>query len=83
MLSIFLQWILSRNPEAFTTFKSSLQFRSGMLMTTATAVKCGYKETLDIGVDLWHPLDILMASFETDSRLSSYLVLAGLYPMHP
>ena len=38
---------------------------------------------LDIGVDLKHPLNILMASFETDSRLASSLLLAELYNMHP
>ena len=38
---------------------------------------------LDVGVDLKHPLDILMASFETDSRLSNSLLFAELYTMHP
>ena len=38
---------------------------------------------LDIGVDLKHLLDILMASFEADSRLSTSLLLAELCTMHP
>ena len=37
---------------------------------------------LDIGVDVKHPLDILMASFETDSKFSSSLLLADLYTIH-
>ena len=37
---------------------------------------------LDIGVDLKHPLNILMASLETDSSLTSSLLLAVLYTMH-
>ena len=36
----------------------------------------------DIGVDFKQPLDILMGSFETDSRLSSSLLLVDLYTMH-
>ena len=31
---------------------------------------------LDVGVNLKHPLDILMGSFETDSKISSSLLLA-------
>ena len=38
---------------------------------------------LNIGVDLRHPPDNLMASMETDSRLTSSLLLAELYTMHP
>ena len=38
---------------------------------------------LDIGVVLKHPLDIPMASFETDFKLSSSLTLAELFTMHP
>ena len=38
---------------------------------------------LDICVDLKRPLDILMAYFETDSRLSRFLLLAELDTRHP
>ena len=38
---------------------------------------------LDIDVDLKHSLDILMASLGTDSRVTSSLLLAELYTMHP
>ena len=37
---------------------------------------------LDIDVDLKHPLDILMASLEADSRPSRSPQLADLYTMH-
>ena len=38
---------------------------------------------LDNGVDLKYPLVILMASLETESRLTSSLLPAELYTMHP
>ena len=38
---------------------------------------------LDVGVDLEQPLDIFMALFETDSRLSRSLLLSELYSMNP
>ena len=38
---------------------------------------------LDIGVGLKHHLDILMASFETDSKLASSSLLAKIYSMLP
>ena len=38
---------------------------------------------LAIGEELKHPLDFLMASFETDSRLSSSLQLAEVNTVHP
>ena len=38
---------------------------------------------LGFRVDLKHTLDILMASMETDSRLTSSLLLAELYNLHP
>ena len=37
---------------------------------------------LDIGVDLKHPLDILLASFETDSRLSICSLFGWAYTLH-
>ena len=38
---------------------------------------------LDVGVDAKHLLNILMLLFETDSRLASSMLLAGLWNMHP
>ena len=38
---------------------------------------------LNNSVDLKHPLDNLMASLKTDSRLTSSLLLLELYTVHP
>ena len=82
---VYVFWILNANREGEilfayrTSFSGMMNLKAGFCSKISLLFWSGrcFVTTcmLDIGLDLKHPLDILMASFDTDSRLPSSLSL--------